>query len=646
MPSETQPNRHPRVSPLAAWIVFCAFCNCAGWILSAFHALNTAGYAITFGLGILAVVVWKAKTKAVFFSRAAFSKLWRRFKRPFPLGFLILTTLAFLGGALHAPNNYDALAYREPRVLHWLAEGRWHWIHTDFPRLNVRAVGFEWLSAPLFALTKTDRLVFLLNIISLLLLPGLVFSLFHRLGVRRRVAWCWAWIAPTGYCFLLQAGGIENDMFASVFALAAIDYALRAGESECIGAFWLSILSAGLLTGAKTSNLPLLLPWLIALLPSVKLVTRRPVALLAICVAAGLSSFAPMAIANWHEGGDWSGQGQELQNMKTDPLLRVPVNTVMLLHQNFSPPIFPMAAWWNRVAPAHIPRAVRTRVEPYFEPAGVHLEIGEIETEEHAGLGFGVSVLLLASVVAALKNRDSNTIRLCGLQWTLLGSIWVCLLVLMSKFGLSAIGRIIAPYYLLLIPIFLLPPAHERVVRAKWWRGCGAGVFFLAALLVIISQARPIWPANFVLNKLDAKNSSDAKLRRIGEVFATYGARADAFAPVRAKLPEGLKLLGLITGDDPETSLWKPFGSRRIEHVTNDDSLENLRARGIQYVLVNSHVLSKPITEWVEEMHGRILWKMTLQLKTSLPPRDWYLVRVDSTPSPEKPVAQHVRADL
>ncbi len=39
----------------------------------------------------------------------------------------------FFGGLIHAPANYDGLAYRIPRVLHWLAEGRWHLIETIFP---------------------------------------------------------------------------------------------------------------------------------------------------------------------------------------------------------------------------------------------------------------------------------------------------------------------------------------------------------------------------------------------------------------------------------------------------------------------------------------------------------------------------------
>src|ERR1700685_2791722 len=103
---------------------------------------------------------------------------------------------------------------------------------TGSPRVHARACGIEWVSAPLIALIKTDRLLFLINIVSFLFLPGLIFSIFTRLGVRRRVAWHWMWIAPTGYCFLLQAGSIGNDLFGAPFALAAVDFALRAKISR------------------------------------------------------------------------------------------------------------------------------------------------------------------------------------------------------------------------------------------------------------------------------------------------------------------------------------------------------------------------------------------------------------------------------
>ena len=235
------------------WIWLCAYLNCAGWTLSALHRLNAGGYAVALTLGLAAVLVWKQKSGAPLYPKIHSQKFLRRFRRGFPLGFLVLAALAFLGGALHPPTNYDALAYRLPRVLHWLAAGQWHWIHSAFDRLNNRSCGIEWVSAPVLALLKSDRPLFLINFISFLLLPGLVFGVFTRLGVGRRVAWHWMWLAPTAYGFVLQAGSIGNDLFGAVFALAAVDFALRAKNTGLAAAFFTSVLAAALMTSAKTN---------------------------------------------------------------------------------------------------------------------------------------------------------------------------------------------------------------------------------------------------------------------------------------------------------------------------------------------------------------------------------------------------------
>jgi len=97
---------------LAAWIILCAFCSCTGWILSALHRLNAVGYAIAFGLGFAALITWRHRIFPEHFRPFSLARFRRRFRRLFPLGFLILAVLAILGGVLHAPSNYDALAYR------------------------------------------------------------------------------------------------------------------------------------------------------------------------------------------------------------------------------------------------------------------------------------------------------------------------------------------------------------------------------------------------------------------------------------------------------------------------------------------------------------------------------------------------------
>src|SRR5215469_14011657 len=209
------------MSAVAIWIWFCAYLNCAGWALSAIHRLNAGGYAVILTVWFLALIIFRKAQRRQIPPVIRWRTLRHRFRKPFPLAFLILAAMAFVGGAIYAPNNYDALAYRIPRVLHWLAADQWHWIHTCFPRLNTRACGIEWVSAPVIALLKTDRPLFLISVISFLLLPSLIFSVFTKLGVRARVAWHWMWIIPSGYCFLVQAGSIGNDLFGAVFALAA-----------------------------------------------------------------------------------------------------------------------------------------------------------------------------------------------------------------------------------------------------------------------------------------------------------------------------------------------------------------------------------------------------------------------------------------
>src|SRR5438552_2163743 len=239
------------------WLWISVLATVAGWTLSTLGELNRTGYAAFFCLAAFLIWfgrrIWGEELRAGFFRR---NKIQRRFCQPLPLAFVFLTLLILLGGMLYPSTNHTALTYRTPRVLQWLAHGHWFWIHTSNYRMNDRACGIEWLSAPLLLFTRSDRGLFLLNFIPFLLLPGLVFSLFTRVGVLPRVAWQWMWLLPTGYTFLLQAGSIGNDTFPTVYALAAVDFACRAWSSRRVSDLWYSVLAAALLTGAKASNLP------------------------------------------------------------------------------------------------------------------------------------------------------------------------------------------------------------------------------------------------------------------------------------------------------------------------------------------------------------------------------------------------------
>ncbi len=385
------------------WLWFSVLATAAGWILSALGQLNRAGYMVFFG--ITAALVWwgrKAVWRSVPDRRLRWQRLRRRFRRPLPFGFAVLALLVFLGGALYPPSAHTAMTYHIPRVLHWLAEGRWHWIHTPVSRMNHSFCGMEWMIAPLLLFLKTDRVMFLLNFIPFLLLPGLIFSVCVGLGVRPRVAWCWMWLLPTGYNFLLQGGGAGNDTFSAIYALAAIHFGLRAWSFRHTRDLWNSILAAALLTGAKASNLPLLLPWailIVALLPRLR---RRLGASLLVVLLAATVSFLPCAVLNKLYCGDWLGTTIEVPHLEMHrPLIGILGNVFQLLTNNFVPPFFVLAGWWNQHAPLIFPQAWVAVVTSNFDTG--YFWLGELPTEDWAGVGFGVSVLVAASVLAGLR---------------------------------------------------------------------------------------------------------------------------------------------------------------------------------------------------------------------------------------------------
>jgi hypothetical protein len=592
---------------------------------------------VVFALGAAAIWVLRRRVFPEGLPRLNWRRVRRRYSRPFPLAFAILAGLAILGGALYGPSNYDALSYRVPRMLHWLAAGQWHWVHTDFARLNTRACGVEWLSVPLIVFSRSDRLLFLISAISLLLLPGLFFSLFTRLGMRRRVSWYWMWLLPAGYCYLLQAGSIANDLFGAVFSIAAVDFALRARQSRKLSDLWLSALAAALLTGSKASNLPLLLPWLIALLPSLNLLRRRLVPTLGVALVAVLSSVLPVLVMNAKFSGDWTGTKVEHANSLegTSPL-RVVNNAVVMTLQNLVPPVFPFTDKWNRAVERVQPAAWRARMEELFEPHSAHWCLPEMQVEEAAGLGFGVSLLLLISLAASFAHKAGrNPVRQTSdrlLGWAIVASTWISLLVFTAKTGMSGPVRHAAPYYPLLIPVLLMAGSQARLVRARWWRLAALGSFGLAGFVLVLSPARPLWPALTVCRALGFDRSTHGLGLRAWTVYSVYRQRTDAFQPVRALLPAQANPLGLITSDDPETSLWFPFGSRQIMHVCRGDSPAQTRKRGIGYVLVSVSELTQQhgttVDAWLRAYDAEVLNRLTLRLRAGAEASDWVLAKL------------------
>jgi hypothetical protein len=200
---------------------------------------------------------------------------------------------------------------------------------------------------------------------------------------------------------------------------------------------------------------------------------------------------------------------------------------------------------------------------------------------------------------------------------------------MMTKLSYGGAVRYLASYYPLLSMGLLLSPAQGEVVRRKWWRSWALFSCGLAGLVLVISPARPLWPAGWFFRHYGPRLKSSPLAVRAMDAYEVKGKRAAVFAPVLAALPGDAAVLGYSADDFPETSLWKPFGSRRVLHVKVTDSAEEVRQRGIKYLLVVTNKLEEPWPQWVERMDARELQAVPLKMWGSSPPFVWHLVALN-----------------
>ena len=608
---------------LSGWLVF------TGWVLSFFKQLNAVGYLVSllifcllvanlFQRGVL-VESWK--------SRGVFFKTARRFTRPMPCIYLVYLVLAIVGGAIYEPTNYDAICYRIPRVLHWWNDGGWHWINDWNARMDYSATCFEWLMAPLLIVFKSDRLVFLINIISYALLPGLIYSAFTELGISRRVSWCWMWILPSGYCFVLQAGSIANDMFACVFFLSAVCYGLRSLRCQNWGDGAIALLAGGLLTGAKASNLPLLLPLAVILFPMLKILFKKPILTSVLLVFSIVISFVPIAVSNLLHSGDWSGDPHNKERMKlVDPSAAIEGNAIQIVIGMLAPPVLPMAASINSAIGNVGFRENREKLKKNFPR--VNPRFGEIPTEEGAGLGLGICILVIATVFLGLLRANQGIQSRKAILFGIL--CWISVLVYSAKMGSESSARLIAAYY----PGLLLPVLGWRFQRdltgKKWWRymACAAQLMVLPS--IIINPARPLLPVQEMTDFLDHSRSWQSLASRACAVYSVYGRRNDGLAIVRDNLPISTRNIFFAgTSDESEYSFWKPFGARKVSDMQAQGK-NNLPFTGSNIIVGSQNGIHDRFgltpEQFVQKMEGTIIWSGLVSTRAGGPPSQWFII--------------------
>ncbi len=624
----------PSLIAAELWILLSALCTFSGWVLSVLGLLNAIGYAIACAAGVVLLAIWwrygRREARTFCWDRLARHCLHTR--RVLPRIFAIAALLAFIGGLLYAPNNYDALTYRFPRLLHWLAASRWHWIDSLNDRMNFSGTGVEWMMAPIFVATKSDRFFFLINICSYLLLPGLLFQFFKSVGIQRRVAWHWMWLLPMGYCFVMQAGSIGNDLTAVPYFLAAVVFTRRAALTGSMRDLSVGLIAAALLSGVKLSNAPLMLPCAVAAIPALPLIKKHIFAALLGLIVAVAVSFVPVAWLTYRNCGDWSGDPTNFHQVKlASPVFGFAGNALQLIEQNASPPIDPFTTPWNKFITRELksePGRLLLKHYPRLD-----LKWSELATEEAAGVGLGLLCLFMLSLVVSLTHPLGLLQRRDTGFWVVATSL-MALAVYMVKLGSESEPRLVATYYPALFAFVLRTPVNTALTRKCWWRFLAVLAAASALPALILAPSRPLFPAMNITQWLHRLHPENSVVQRAAQVYSTYANRSDGLQSLRKYIPDDVKTIALVATDDPQIALWRPFGQRQVVDLTNWNVDDILRVKGVKYIIASEDEVR---AEFGEDAEGfaksydlRVVAHEALTLKIARGAQQWYVFRTES----------------
>jgi len=550
------------VTSTVIWILISSFFSAGCLLLSLLCQLNRHGTAVILFIAIPLSALGYYKLNGSSWSIKGFR--WHRFRRPFPLLYLICASASVIGGIIHPPTNHDTLCYRIPRLLHWLSQGQWHWIGGADTRMDFSGVGFETMTLPIFWTFQTLRFAFLINAISYLLLPSLIFLVFHALGVKRSVAALWMWILPCASCFVMEAGSIGSDLPACIYTLAALLFGLRAMKMGKWTDIVLAVLSSALMTGMKASNLPLLLPITLCLLRAFWEYPKLIYPVVITSCFATLISFLPIAIANTKYTGDWAGDKNSLLKIH-DPVVGIAGNALIIGTSGLVPAVFPQAdkvnSWFNNQASEHSLKWIKNGF------ADFRMTHPQMASEESSGLGLGVFSALALGLVGAWKHIRLK--RLVGLGGVIFIGFWVALLFYMIKLGNCGAPRLIAPYYVGLVGLPLLLIQSGSVFTRRWWRWISLVLLLPILPALAMNPARPLLPMKEILGCLKEQGINSPILTRMEVVYDVYANRSDAHRAVRDLLPTNASSIGFAgTSGESQYSFWLPMGSRHVTDYT------------------------------------------------------------------------------
>jgi hypothetical protein len=382
------------------------------------------------------------------------------------------------------------------------------------------------------------------------------------------------------------------------------------------------------MTGAKASNLPLLLPLAFLMLGMARILTRQQGKSLVLVIVACGASFLPIAIMNIRHTGDWTGDPFNMEKMKlSNPLAGLVGNSLQLSVAALVPPVFPIAKSWNTATEQLFHKDPLLSLRDQYPR--VTLIARELATEDGAGLGLGLLILCCVGLVYSIGHKFQEG---CSRPAMIFGLLcWLALFAFMAKMGSEAAARLAAPYYAgIVIPLLALR-SQSFLVANGWWRLLAVICALSILPAVLLNPARPLLPIQSLMGITEKQHIFPSLSSRARTVYSVYSGRNDHLAPVREHLPDRATLIGFAgTGDESEYSLWKPFGVRKIIDLKpNNGRIPSLQ--GVDAIVGSEWGINDryhmTATELAKTVQGSMIWEGKVAVMAGSEPMSWYVIK-------------------
>jgi hypothetical protein len=271
------------------------------------------------------------------------------------------------------------------------------------------------------------------------------------------------------------------------------------------------------------------------------------------------------------------------------------------------------------------------------------VEVSELLIEEECGIGIALTAWCVWVLVRTRRKRSSTLesgIPLLGFG----------LATLVASLAFAAIvnsptnQRLFMPYYPLLLGALLATrgPALPGMRARGTVRWLQTVVFLSAVTSLVMTPARPLWPALSVSRFLRQRAPDSGAVRRLANVYAVYRVRPDALGPVRDALrPEDRVIAFFGTGDDLTTGLWRPLGTRRVVWLPRE-ALDNKRETRDRLAacdvwVANEAILRRRVGDvgaWCMALGYRLESTVQARMKVSDNRTAWCIIRRDGTEMP------------